>query len=376
MFDYTTLRVIWWVLLGALLIGFAITDGYDFGVAALLRALGRDEDERHVLLGTIEPTWEGNQVWFVLGGGAAFAAWPMLYAVSFSGMYLAIGLVLLAFILRPVGFNFRDKVPAQRWRDVWDWVLVGSGVAVPLLAGVAFGNLFLGLPFRLDDDLRMSWEGSFFGLLRPFALLAGLISLSMLLAHGASWVAMKADTTIAARAARLARWAALAWALLYALAGLWLAWGVRGFAITSVPATGGLSNPLLKQVTVGGRWFASYAQYPAFWLAPALALAGVLLLQWRVGRQGAAGFLGSSAMVAGTILSAGFALFPFLLPSSLDPRSSLTVWDASSSRGTLALMLGATVVLLPIVLAYTAWVFRVLRGRVTLEHIRRAGHGY
>jgi cytochrome d ubiquinol oxidase subunit II len=376
MFDYTTLRVIWWALLGILLIAFAIMDGYDFGLAALLRALGRDDDERRVLLETVEPTWEGNQVWFVLGGGATFAAWPMLYAVSFSGMYLAIALVLLAFILRPVGFNFRGKVPDPRWRALWDWVLVGSGVAVPLLAGVAFGNLFLGLPFRLDEDLRMSWQGGFFGLLRPFALLAGLVSLSMLLAHGAAWAALKADTAIAVRAARLARWAALIWAGLYVAAGIWLAYGVPGYAVVGPAVTGGASNPLLKQVATGGSWFAGYLQYPAFWLAPLLALGGALLLQWRIGRHGFGGFLGSSLMVAGTIASAGFALFPFLLPSSLDPRSSLTVWDASSSRGTLLLMLGATVLLLPIVILYTAWVFRVLRGRVTLEHVRNAGHGY
>lgn len=143
MFDLDTLRVIWWALLGILLIAFAVTDGYDFGTAALLRLLGRDSDERHVLLETVEPTWEGNQVWFVLGGGASFAAWPMLYAVSFSGMYLAIALVLLAFILRPVGFNFRSKIEHTRWQDLWDWVLVASGVTVPLLTGVAFGNLFL-----------------------------------------------------------------------------------------------------------------------------------------------------------------------------------------------------------------------------------------
>ncbi|NII72006.1 cytochrome d ubiquinol oxidase subunit II [Dyella sp. SG562] len=376
MFDLDTLRVIWWALLGILLVAFAVTDGFDFGTAALLRVLGRDSDERHVLLETIEPTWEGNQVWFVLGGGAAFAAWPMLYAVSFSGMYLAIFLVLVAFILRPVGFNFRSKIEHTRWQGLWDWVLVASGTAVPLLTGVAFGNLFLGVPFRFDDDLRMSWHGSFFELLHPFALVAGLVSLSMLLAHGAAWVAFKADRSIAARAARVARWTCLAWAVLYVAAGIWLAYGIPGYAIASEVVPGGPSNPLFKQVATGSSWFASYMRHPWFWAAPLAAFGGALLLQWQVARQGFAGFLGSSLMVIGTILSAGFALFPFLLPSSIDPRSSLTVWDASSSRSTLLLMLGAVMVFLPLIVLYTSWVFRVMRGRVTLEHVRGTHRSY
>ena len=376
MFDLDTLRVIWWALLGILLIAFAVTDGYDFGTAALLRLLGRDSDERHVLLETVEPTWEGNQVWFVLGGGASFAALPMLYAVSFSGMYLAIALVLLAFILRPVGFNFRSKIEHTRWQDLWDWVLVASGVTVPLLTGVAFGNLFLGLPFRFDDDLRMSWHGSFFELLHPFALLAGLVSLSMLLTHGAAWVAFKADRSIAARAARIARWTCLAWAVLYVGAGIWLAYGIPGYAIASEAVPGGPSNPLFKQVATGSSWFASYMSHPWFWAAPVAAFAGALVLQWQVATQRVSGFLGSSLMVIGTILSAGFALFPFLLPSSLDPRSSLTVWDASSSRSTLLLMLGATAVFLPLIVLYTSWVFKVMRGRVTLDHVRGTHRSY
>ncbi|WP_199100391.1 cytochrome d ubiquinol oxidase subunit II [Dyella sp. ASV21] len=376
MFDYETLRVIWWALLGALLIGFAIMDGFDFGIAALLRVLGRTDDERLVLLETIEPTWEGNQVWFILGGGAAFAAWPALYAVSFSGMYLAIFLVLLAFIMRPVGFNFRGKIHDARWRSLWDWVLTLSGVVVMLISGVAFGNLFLGVPFQFDGNLRMSWHGSFFELLHPFALVAGLVSLTMLLAHGASWAAYKADHVIADRAVRVARWSTLAYVVCYVLAGIWLAYGVKGYAIIGPVVTGGVSNPLYKEVAHGSSWFASYMQYPYFWAAPVLAFLGAIGVQLSIARKGLGSFIFSSLMVAGTILSAGFALFPFLLPSSIDPRSSLTVWDASSSRGTLALMLGATVVFLPIIIIYTSWVFRVLRGRVTLEHVRQSGHTY
>jgi cytochrome d ubiquinol oxidase subunit II len=376
MFDITSLRMIWWVLLGALLIGFAIMDGFDFGIAALLRILGRDEHERHVLLETIEPTWEGNQVWFVLGGGAVFAAWPILYATAFSGLYFALALVLLAFILRPVGFNFRDKMPGVRWRAVWDGALIFSGFVVMLITGVAFGNLFLGLPFRFDDDLYMTWQGSFFDLLHPFAVLAGLVSISMLLTHGACWAAYRADHVIAQRAARIARWMALAYAMAFVAAGIWLAYGIPGFTVAGPVVTDGVSNPLLKQVAVGSSWFTTYMLHPLFWAAPVAALLGAIGVPSTVGKLNLLGFLCSSMMVAGTILTAGFALFPFLLPSQLDPRSSLTIWDASSSHGTLLLMLGATVVFLPIIIVYTSWVYRVMRGRVLLKDVQPSHHGY
>lgn len=374
--DYATLRVLWWAILGFLLIGFAILDGFDFGVAALLKLLGRNDAERKVLLAGIESNWEGNQVWFIVAGASTFAAWPMLYAVSFSGMYFAIALVLLALILRPVGFKFRDKVADPRWVSLWDWVLVVSGVTVMLVSGVAFGNLFLGVPFAFDADLRVRWEGGLLDLLQPFALLTGLVSTAMLLAHGACWAALKSDHLIAARAVRMARVMTLAFAVLYVAAGVWVAYALPGYAIVGPAVTDGMSNPLYKQAAVGGSWFASYLRYAWFWSAPLVALLGAVGVQTLVGRRDLTAFIASSLMVGGTIASAGFALFPFLLPSSLDPRSSLTVWDASSSRGTLLLMLVAVIVLMPIVIAYTAWVYRVMRGRITLDQVKRDEPGY
>ncbi|WP_395641570.1 cytochrome d ubiquinol oxidase subunit II [Rudaea sp.] len=369
--DYATLRLLWWLILGVLLIGFAIMDGFDFGIAALLRVLGRNDEERRVLLETIEPVWEGNQVWFILAGGAVFAAWPFVYAIAFSGLYVAMFLLLAAFILRPVGFSYRNKLADARWRNAWDWALTVSGLVPMLIFGVAFGNLFLGLPFRLDAEMRMSYEGGFFGLLTPFALLCGLVSITMLLAHGASYAAFKADASLAQRAGKVARSASLAFLVLYLVAGAVLAFGLPGYAIVSPIDGAAPSNPLLKQVVLQGRWLAGYAAHPLFWLAPVLALVAALANFVLIAAQKYfAAFLASSLVCAGTILSAGFALFPFLIPSSLDPRSSLTVWDASSSQRTLGIMLIVVVVFLPIVLAYTSWVYRVLCGRVTFEQIK------
>lgn len=371
MIDYETLRIVWWLLLGVLLAGFAIMDGFDLGIAALVRVLARDDDERRALLETIEPTWEGNQVWLVLGAGAIFAAWPLLYAAAFSGFYFAMLLVLFALILRPGGFSFRNKVADPRWRNAWDWVITVSGIVPTLIFGVAIGNLFLGVPFRFDDALRMTYEGGLVGLLRPFPLLVGMVSLAMLLLHGCAWAALKSEAPIGPRAERLLNWISPVFIALYLAAGAWLAFGIDAYSISSAAAVAAPSNPLAKQVVVGGHWLADGALGGWACVLAAIAIVLAACVPWLARRQRhRTAFLASATMVFATLFSASFALFPFLMPSSLDPRSSLTVWDASSSQHTLGLMLLAVIIFMPLILAYTTWVYRVLRGRVSLQHIR------
>ncbi len=371
MIDYEILRIIWWLLLGVLLAGFAVMDGFDLGIAALIRVLARDDGERRALLETVEPTWEGNQVWLVLGAGAVFAAWPLLYAAAFSGFYAAMMLVLFALILRPGGFSFRNKVADPRWRNSWDWILTVTGIIPTLIFGVAIGNLFLGVPFRYDDTLRMSYEGGLIGLLRPFPLLVGLVSLSMLMLHGCAWAAMKSEDPIASRAERLMGWLATLFISLYVASGACLATFIDGYSISSEFGGDAPSNPLRKTVAVGGNWLADGAlgRWACGIALLAIVMAALVVVLARRKHHRSA-FLASSIMVIGTLFSAGFALFPFLLPSSLDPRSSLTVWDASSSQHTLGLMLIAATIFMPLILAYTTWVYRVLRGRINLQHVR------
>jgi cytochrome bd ubiquinol oxidase subunit II len=373
MLDYAALRVIWWLILGVLLIGFAITDGFDLGVGMTFRFLGRSDEERRALLESIEPVWEGNQVWFILGGGAAFAAWPLLYAASFSGLYLAMFLLLVALILRPVGFAFRNKLPHAAWRNAWDWALLVGGALPALLFGVAFGNLLLGLPFHFDELQRPVFTGSFLALLHPFALLVGLVSLAMLSMHGCAYAALKTGEPMSGRAAALGQWAAAALVVCFMLAGLWVAVGVGGARIIGGSDSLAPSNPLAKSVVVGpGAWLTNFRAHPLLWAIPLIgilaALATAALLR---AARAAAAFLASCLTQAAVILTAGVALFPFLMPSSTHPGQGLTVWDASSSERTLLIMLVAVIIFLPLVLAYTAWVFRVLRGRVTLEDVRR-----
>ena len=374
-FDYETLRLIWWALLGALLIGFAITGGFDLGVAILLPFLGKNDTERRVIINSVGATWEGNQVWFVTAGGALFAAWPMAYSVAFSGFYFALLLTLFALFMRPIGFDYRSKLPSQRWRSNWDIALFVGGFVPALICGVAFGNLLKGVPFYFDEDMRSFYTGSFWALLNPFSLLAGLLSVSMLIMHGAVFLQMKTVDAINLRCKKMVTVFALVTMVLFALAGIWIAY-IDGYQITSEILPNAASNPLTKIVTKGlGLWLANYAHCPVLWTVPTLAfIAGsATVLLSKIERPGLA-FISSSLTLATVILTAGVSLFPFLIPSSSVMNSSLTVWDASSSMMTLKIMFWVTVVFLPIVIIYTSWVFRVLRGKITQEHIHNNDH--
>ncbi len=376
LFDYFTLKIIWWLFVGVLLIGFAVMDGFDLGVGALLPFVARTDDERRVLINSIGPTWEGNQVWFITGGGAIFAAWPLVYSAAFSGFYWALLLVLFALFFRPVGFEYRSKVADARWRNAWDWGLFVGGAVPALVFGVAFGNLLQGVPFTFDDMLRPYYSGNFFGLLNPFGLLTGVVSLSMLVMHGAIYLQMRTEGELAARARRAARIVGMVFVAAFVLAGVWQAYGIQGYRITAMPDPGGVVVPLAKTVEkISGAWMATYAAHSWMWLAPVLAVGGGLsaLLLSAGGRAGAA-FVFSGAALAGTILTAGFAMFPFVMPSSTFPNASLTVYDAVSSHRTLNLMFVAVVLFLPVVLLYTSWVYRVLRGKVTEKRIREETH--
>ncbi len=371
--DYETLRILWWALLGILLIGFALADGFDLGVASLLPFVARTDEERRIVINTIGATWEGNQVWFILGGGAIFAAWPFVYAVSFSGFYLAMFLVLSALILRPVGFKYRSKRPDPAWRARWDWALFVGGFVPALVFGVAVGNVLLGAPFRLDSDLRTFYEGGLLGLFTPFTLLAGLLSVAMLVLHGAAWLMLKVEPGVVQdRARRFGQGAAVATIVLFALGGMLVAWSGMGFALVGTVDTGGPSNPHLTQaVARAGGWMTNFASHPWMLIAPILGFVGpVVALVALSGRRAILVFAGSALAVTGIIATVGLSMFPFILPSSIDPGSSLTVWNASSSHGTLFTMLLATAVFLPIVLLYTSWVYRVMFGRVTLAQVR------
>jgi cytochrome d ubiquinol oxidase subunit II len=375
-FDYETFKLIWWGFLAVLLIGFALLDGFDLGVGALLPFVAKKDAERRVLINAIGPTWEGNQVWFITAGGALFAAWPLVYAAAFSGLYVALILVLFALILRPVGFDFRGKIEHTRWRQLWDAGLFIGGVVPAFVFGVAFGNLFLGLPFHFSDELRPIYTGGFFALLNPFALLVGLASLSLLVMHGGAFLQVRTAGVIQQRARLATQATAIAFVISFALAGIWIALGIDGYRIFAMPDPNSSFPPVVKQVLAEtGGWLRNYAKDPRLYAAPAAGFAGALLaILFTRMRSAWPAFVSSSVAVVGVLLTAGIALFPFIMPSSTRPDHSLTLYDAASSHLTLAWMFWAVVLLLPIVIAYTGWVYRVLRGKITEQQIEQHGH--
>lgn len=382
LFDYVTMRHIWWVLLGVLLIGFAILDGADLGIAMLLPLVSKTDDERRVLYNVIGPVWEGNQVWLITAGGVIFAAWPLLYAMAFSGFYLAMMLLLVALIVRPVAIKYRSKLENERWRRNWDAVWCASGVVSALVFGVAIGNVILGVPFYFEPDtLRPVYEGSFFGLFNPFALLCGLLSILMMVLQGAVVLSWKTEGEVARLATRWARYAGLAVVVVFIAGGFYIASVATGYMLDTSLITGNeLSDPLstLKSVTTEtGGWMQNYSLAPQIWLAPAAGIIGALAAVFLVGRgRGLAALFMASVSIAGVIFTFGFSIYPFLLPSSFQPGSSLTIFDASASHLSLWVMLLVAIVFMPIIISYTSWVYRVMRGKVTTDSINNAPHSY
>ncbi|MGD2019837.1 MAG: cytochrome d ubiquinol oxidase subunit II [Thiohalocapsa sp.] len=371
MLDYEILKLVWWLLVGVLFIGFAVTDGMDMGVGTLLPFLGKNDAERRVIINTVGPHWDGNQVWLITAGGAIFAAWPLVYGAAFSGFYFAMLLALFALFFRPVGFDYRSKIENKAWRNAWDWGLFIGGAVPALVFGIAFGNLLQGVPFHLDELLRPYYTGSFFALLNPFALLAGLISLGMLTLHGAIWLQLRTAEPIASRAKAWAKVTGLATIIGFALAGLWVTFFVDGFRVVSMPPTDAIPNPLTKEVVIEPfAWLANYGRYPWTLLFPIMGFAGLgyaisLSMQDRAGL----GLIMSGVGITGIIMTAGSAMFPFIMPSSTNPGSSLIAWDATSSHLTLTVMFWAAVIFIPIILAYTTWTYARMWRRITVEEI-------
>jgi cytochrome bd ubiquinol oxidase subunit II len=370
MLDYMTLKLIWWLLVGVLLIGFAIMDGHDMGVGTLLPVLARDDTDRRVMINTVAPHWDGNQVWFITAGGAVFAAWPFVYAIAFSGLYWALLLVLAALFFRPVGFEYRSKLPDPRWRNAWDWGIFAGSAVPALVFGVAFGNLFQGVPFIVDDTMRSFYSGSFWALLNPFALLCGVVSLSLLALQGATFVAHRTDGALQQRAKDVGQILVFVLMGAFSLAGVFIV-GMDGYTVSAMGDVNQTLNPLMKEVTrTPGGWLSNFIAYPALWFVPALAYVGALgaLLSLRTGMT-ILGFVGSSLACVSVILTAGVALFPFVLPSSEAPNVSLTLWDSASSHYTLNVMFWVALIFTPIVLSYTAWAYRVMAGKVTRDYV-------
>ena len=375
MLDYEILRIIWWVLVIVLLIGFSVTDGFDMGVTALLPVAGKKEVERRIMINSIAPHWDGNQVWLLTAGGAIFAAWPIVYSVAFSGFYIALFLVLAALFFRPIGFEYRAKIDNPTWRSVWDWGLFAGGFVPALVFGVAFGNLLQGVPFELNELSQATYTGSFFALLNPFALLCGVLSLAMLMTHGANWLQMKTTEELRDRARSVSQIGAIVTLITFVLAGAWL-YFKEGYVVTSVVDHFAPSSPMNKEVAVEtSAWFRNFNEMPILWIFPALAVVAALLNAAfsKANRCGFAFFF-SALTMTGVIITAAVSMFPFVMPSSSHPEQSLLMWDATSSELTLILMFFLALIFVTISLCYTIWSYTKMFGRLDANFIDENKH--
>jgi cytochrome d ubiquinol oxidase subunit II len=363
--DIETLRIIWWLLLGALVIGYAISSGFDLGVGILLRFVGHTDAERCALINSVDPGWEGNGVWFLIGAGVMCAAWPLVFTSGLSGFHVLALVLVIALILRPVGFRVRNRIGDPTLRAVWDWALFAGGLVPSLVFGIAMGNALQGVPFHFDQALRPVDGGTLVGLLNPLALLCGLVSLAMLTMHGGVFLAIKAPGKLSDRAYGMTVASAVALTLLFGFAGIWAGFGIDGYAITDGAAHDGASDPLAKTVAVVPlTWFHNYLTRPVAMLGSALGLIGpfVMIYLLHTGATRPA-FIVSSAAIAGVVAAPGLAMFPFILPSSSHPSSSLTVWDASAGQSTLFFLLVAVVVVVPAVTVFSVRRFRARQDR-------------
>ena len=369
--DYDTLKLVWWALIGILLIGFAITDGMDMGVGALLPVIGDTDDKRRIMLNTVGPHWDGNQVWLVTAAGAIFAAWPTVYATAFSGFYFAMMLTLFALILRPMGFDYRGKMANTRWRASWDRALTIGSTVPPLVFGIAFGNLLQGVPFHFDEFARIYYDGSFWALFDPFSLLCGLLGVTMAVMHGGIWLQMRANDNLGQDAGIWCRRAGMAAMLLFAIGGLWVAWGIDGFSYSGDAQSVGTITART------GAWLGNYQRLPVTIVFPAAGFAGILLtmLFSRLRRPGL-GYITSGIGIAGIIGTAGVSMFPFIMPSTSAFGDSLLVWTATSSHRTLSVMFIAAMIFLPIILSYTSWNYYKMRGKVTMAELNNRFSAY
>ncbi len=363
-----TLKVIWWALMGVLIIAFAITGGIDIGANILLPIVAKSDDDRRLVLNSIGPTWEGNQVWLITIGAGLFAIWPIAYATIFSSMYYAFLLVLIMLILRPPGFDYRAKIDSHAWRKMWDLALFTSSLILAVSFGVVVGNLFTGLPFQFTNGLHVIYNGDFLTLFTPYAILFGIVSLCLLVTQGSLYLQYKLEDRLALNARLMTKIFGFGFIASFIVAGIYTGLYLPGYRIVSI---GDVNTSLLVthkivQPFLSG-WVENFVTYQILWLFPFFALIFArVAIKLSQEKYPLAGLFVNSLAIVCTVATAAFSLFPFVLPSRTNPNHSLTLWDVCSSKLTLEWSLLMVVIFLPIILAYTTWVYRVMRGKVRI----------
>jgi cytochrome bd ubiquinol oxidase subunit II len=368
MFDYITLKIIWWLIFGVIVVAFFVTAGMDIGVNFLLPIVGKSDYDRRLIINSTGPTWEGNQVWLILFVAGLLAIWPTLYATLLYSMYFLCLILVFTLILRPPGIDYRNKINSHTWRITWDICLFIGAIAVALAIAILVAYLFTGLPYYFDNDMRPIYQGSFYKLISPLSLLCFIVVLSWLSLHGALFLQYKLQDIPAQRSKKVVQIAGWTFLAAFIVTGVYVGFWIPAYKIDFIPELNSEFLPTAKIVSLlETGWCYNFTQNYWLWILPVLVLLAtrVAMRLSKFGKPVTALFVNAIGMLA-LVFTVAAAIFPFLLLSQVNLNHSLTIWDAAASKNTLWYSLLAVVVLLPIVLLYTTWVYRVMRGKVKI----------
>lgn len=350
--DISSFQIIWFVLWAVLWAVYFMLDGFVLGSGFMAGFLAKNDTEKRVLINSVGPVWDGNEVWLVTAGGATFAAFPTTYALMFSNLYSALLLLLFALIVRGVSFEFRGKIDSPAWKKSWDKAIIISSFLPALLFGVAFGNIFKGIPMRNDfATINFSYDGSLIGLLNPYGLLTGVLFVLLFAVHGSLYAAIKTTGELSKRGADFAN-------------KLWIPLLVVAVAFL------GYTYPATKL-------YDNYLKAPVLLVVPVIAVVSLLLVKVFIAKGSChKAFLFSCLTIVFVVFTGVAGLFPNLIPSSIDPASNLTIFNSSSSLLTLKIMTLVATLILPVVISYKIWVYRVFRARVTDADVLESDEAY
>ncbi|QJC28167.1 cytochrome d ubiquinol oxidase subunit II [Enterobacteriaceae endosymbiont of Plateumaris braccata] len=376
MLDYNVLCIIWWFLIGILVIGFLITDGLDMGVGILLFIIGKNNLERRVMINSIAPHWDGNQVWLITVGGALFAAWPIVYATLFSSFYIAMIIMLLSLFLRPVGFEYRSKIKSYKWQNVCDILISIGSIIPPIIIGIAMGNLLKGIPFYIDRYFSIHSTLHFFNLFNIFSIIISMTSVTMFINQASTYLQLRInDKDISYKAHIITLISSIILIVFFILSFINTMFYIKGYKLSIM---NGIINLNKKEVLhTYGSWFANFEIHNYSLIIPLICLIlPVCTIIYSQLKNKIMTFICSSLTITFIVFTVGITMFPFIIPSSTVPLQSLTMWNSASSKLTLSIMLYAAIIFIPIILGYTFWCYKKMFFPLNKEEIKKNTNNY
>ncbi|QJC29948.1 cytochrome d ubiquinol oxidase subunit II [Enterobacteriaceae endosymbiont of Plateumaris sericea] len=379
MLDYDILRIIWWFLIGILVIGFLITDGLDMGVGILLFIIGKNNIERRIMINSIAPHWDGNQVWLITVGGALFAAWPIVYATLFSNFYIPMIIMLLSLFLRPVGFEYRSKIKDNKWQKICDILISIGSIIPPIIIGLAMGNLLKGIPFYIDKYFRIHSELNFLNLFNKFSIMISITSFIMFINQASTYLQFRInDKYISYRTNIITQISSIMLIIFFILSFINTIFYIKGYKVNTL-IENNFNNIINKKEILYsyGFWFSNFQKHYYLLIIPLLCLIlPIFTIIFSRYKKKLMTFICSSLTIIFIVCTIGITMFPLIIPSNIMPSHSLTMWNATSSKLTLSIMLYAAIIFIPIILSYTFWCYKKMFFSLTREEIKNNTNNY